>query len=65
MKTVSDLVAPIAGTITEKNPDLESNPETVNSDPYGNGWMIKMTVSDMGDVDSLLDVASYKALIGK
>jgi len=65
VKTVSDLVAPIAGTITEKNPGLESNPETVNSDPYGAGWMIKMTIGSTDDLAGLLDVASYKALIGK
>jgi glycine cleavage system H protein len=65
VKTVSDLVAPIAGTITEKNPDLEANPETVNSDSYGKGWMIKMSIADKGELNDLLDVASYKALIGK
>ena len=65
VKTVSDLVAPIAGTITEKNPDLDANPETVNADPYGNGWMIRMTVADNNDLAGLLDVGAYKALIGK
>lgn len=65
VKTVSDLVAPIAGTITEKNPELESTPETVNSDPYGGGWMIRMTIDSMDEVSGLLDVAGYKALIGK
>jgi glycine cleavage system H protein len=65
VKTVSDLVAPIAGTITEKNPDLEGSPETVNTDPYGKGWMIKMTIDAADDLGALLDAASYKALIGK
>ena len=65
VKTVSDLIAPLAGTITEINPDLEGNPETVNSDPYGKGWMIKMTVVNSGEYDALMDAAQYKALIGK
>jgi glycine cleavage system H protein len=64
VKTVSDLFLPIAGTPTEKNPLLESQPELVNQDPYGDGWMVKMTISNPSEVDSLLDVASYKALIG-
>ena len=65
VKTVSDLYLPIAGTITEVNGDLESNPESVNQDPYGKGWMIKMTVSNTADLDSLLDAAAYTALVGE
>ena len=65
VKTVSDLIAPVAGTITEINAELEGSPETVNSDPYGDGWMVKMTVADMSAVDGLMDAEQYKALIGK
>lgn len=65
VKTVSDLIAPIGGTITEVNPALEGAPETVNSDPYGNGWMVKMTVADASQLDALMDVAAYKQLIGQ
>lgn len=65
VKTVSDLIAPIAGTITEINPELEGSPETVNADPYGKGWMVKMTADNAADIDGLMDAAQYKALIGK
>jgi len=64
VKTVSDLFLPVTGTITEKNSLLDSQPELVNQDPYGDGWMIKMTVSDASQLSSLLDVNAYKALIG-
>ena len=64
VKTVSDLFIPVAGTITEINPALEGSPELVNSDPYGEGWMIKMTVTNPADVDSLLDAAAYQHLVG-
>ena len=64
VKTVSDLFLPLSGTPTEKNPLLESQPELVNQDPYGDGWMIKMTISDPSQIDGLLDVAAYKGLIG-
>jgi glycine cleavage system H protein len=64
VKTVSDLFLPVAGTITEKNSLLDSQPELVNQDPYGDGWMIKMTVSDASQLSGLLDVHAYKALIG-
>lgn len=65
VKTVSDLYLPIAGTITEVNPELEGNPEYVNQDPYGKGWMIKMTLADAGSVSELLDAAAYQALVGE
>ena len=65
VKTVSDLIAPISGTITEINPELEGSPETVNSDPYGAGWMVRMTADNAADIDGLMDAAQYKALIGK
>jgi glycine cleavage system H protein len=64
VKTVSDLFLPVSGTITEKNSLLDSQPELVNQDPYGDGWMIKMTVSDASQLSGLLDVHAYKALIG-
>ena len=55
---------PLSGEIIEFNEDLESNPETVNSDPYGAGWMVKVKVSDVSEVESLLSSEDYKALIG-
>lgn len=64
VKTVSDLFMPIAGEITEFNDILEGSPETVNSDPYGDGWMIKVKMSNPGDTSGLLSAADYKALIG-
>ncbi len=64
VKTVSDLFLPLAGEIIEFNEDLERNPETVNSDPYGKGWMIKIKVSNPADFDALLDNEAYATLIG-
>ena len=63
VKTVSDLFLPVSGTITELNPDLANAPESVNTDPYGSGWMIKMTVNDPADVAALLDAAGYEAVV--
>jgi len=63
VKTVSDLFLPVSGTITELNPALSGAPELVNSDPYGEGWMIKMTVSNPADVEALLDAAGYESLV--
>lgn len=63
VKTVSDLYMPVAGKVTEINPVLDSSPEKVNEDPYGEGWMIKVEVS--GSVDGLLSAAQYRELIGK
>lgn len=63
VKTVSDLFLPVAGTVTEVNPQLEKQPELVNTDPYGNGWMVKMTVSDPAAVAALMDSAAYEALV--
>jgi glycine cleavage system H protein len=65
VKTVSDIIAPLAGAITEINPDLDGSPEIVNSDPYGKGWMVKMTVASMDEYNALLSAEEYKALIGK
>jgi len=63
VKTVSDLYLPIAGTITEVNPALTGSPELVNSDPYGEGWMVKMTVNDPADLDKLMDAAAYGNIV--
>jgi glycine cleavage system H protein len=64
VKTVSDLFLPLSGEIIEFNEDLESNPETVNSDPYGAGWMVKVKVSNSAEWDLLLSSEDYKTLIG-
>ncbi|HVT84622.1 MAG TPA: glycine cleavage system protein GcvH [Chitinophagaceae bacterium] len=64
VKTVSDLYLPVSGTINELNPNLAGVPESVNNDPYGTGWMIKMTVNNPADVDQLMDAAAYEALVG-
>jgi glycine cleavage system H protein len=64
VKTVSDLFLPLSGEIIEFNDDLESNPESVNTDPYGAGWMIKVKISNSAEIDSLLSSESYKELIG-
>ncbi|HTG56590.1 MAG TPA: glycine cleavage system protein GcvH [Niabella sp.] len=64
VKTVSDLYLPVDGTINELNPALGNAPELVNTDPYGEGWMIKMTVDNPADVDALLDAAGYEAVTG-
>jgi glycine cleavage system H protein len=64
VKTVSDLFLPLAGEIIEFNDSLETSPEVVNSDPYGNGWMIKVKVANTADFDQLLSSDDYKTLIG-
>ena len=64
VKTVSDLFLPVSGTINEVNPALESQPELVNTDPYGEGWMIKMTVDNPDDVNKLMDAEAYEKLVG-
>lgn len=64
VKTVSDLFLPVAGTIDEVNPMLEKQPELVNTDPYGDGWMVKMTVTDPAAVNALMDSAAYTSLVG-
>ncbi|MEO8960883.1 MAG: glycine cleavage system protein GcvH [Ginsengibacter sp.] len=63
VKTVSDLFLPVSGTITEINPRLESEPEKVNTDPYGEGWMVKLKVDNPEDVSKLMDVESYQKLV--
>lgn len=64
VKTVSDLFLPLSGEITEFNEELEDEPEKVNQDPYGEGWMIKMTISDLSQVEQLLSAEQYKELVG-
>ncbi len=64
VKTVSDLFIPLSGEIIEFNESLEDEPEKVNSDPYGDGWMVKIKISDPAQVDGLLSDTDYKALIG-
>ena len=65
VKTVSDLFLPIAGTITEVNPALAATPELVNSDPYGEGWMVKMKVKNAADIQELMDADAYAAVAGE
>lgn len=63
VKTVSDLFMPVGGKVLEVNPKLEDNPELVNSDPYGEGWMIKVKMTNPSEAGNLLDAEAYKALI--
>ena len=65
VKAVSDLYCPISGEVTDINEALEDAPETVNKDPYGEGWMIKLKISDSSQLDDLLDAAAYKELAGE
>ncbi|MDX1278722.1 glycine cleavage system protein GcvH [Oceanihabitans sediminis] len=64
VKTVSDLILPLSGEIIEFNESLEDEPEKVNTDPYGDGWMIKLKASDLSQLDDLLSAEDYKTLIG-
>ncbi|MGQ0737841.1 MAG: glycine cleavage system protein GcvH [Bacteroidota bacterium] len=64
VKTVSDLFLPVSGTITELNPALSGAPESVNNDPYGGGWMVKMKVNNPADAEALMDAAAYEAITG-
>jgi glycine cleavage system H protein len=64
VKTVSDLFSPISGTVTEVNAKLTDAPETVNTDPYGEGWIIKMTIKDQSELEGLLTAEAYGELIG-
>lgn len=63
VKAVSDVFAPLSGEITEVNGELNDNPEAINEDPYGAGWLVKVRLSDPSEVDTLLDVDAYKALL--
>lgn len=63
VKTVSDLFLPVSGEVIEFNTALNNNPELINTDPYGDGWVIKMKPSDLGDISHLMDVETYKSFI--
>ena len=64
VKTLSDLFMPLTGTVLEINNDLNDNPELVNSDPYQKGWMVKVAITDLAEVEGLLSAEDYKALVG-
>jgi glycine cleavage system H protein len=64
VKTVSDLFLPVSGTVLEINATLNKQPDLVNTDPYGEGWMIKLAVADIADIDGLMDAAAYEQLVG-
>ena len=64
VKTVSDLFIPVSGEITEMNENLEDNPELINDDPYGDGWIIKMKINDSSELNDLLSPEEYKDLVG-
>ena len=64
VKTVSDLYMPLTATVLEVNDELNNSPELVNSDPYGKGWMVKVTITDVAEVEGLLSAEDYKALVG-
>lgn len=63
VKTVSDLFMPVGGVVKEVNPELESSPELVNKDPYGAGWLIKIAISDLAELDGLLSADEYQAML--
>lgn len=63
VKTVSDLFLPVTGTVIEINPELNNKPELINSDPYGEGWMIKLKVDDKAEVEALMNAGAYAALV--
>jgi len=65
VKTVSDMYAPFSGKVIEVNSILANNPETINTDPYGEGWMLKIEINDSSELNDLLDAAGYKSLIGQ
>jgi glycine cleavage system H protein len=63
VKTVSDLYLPVSGTVTELNPKLNQNPDLVNTDPYGEGWMVRMKFNEAGDIEALMDARAYQSLV--
>jgi glycine cleavage system H protein len=65
VKTVSDLVGPFSGKVTELNTNILDSPELINTDPYGEGWMLKVEITDSSEIDALLDSAAYKELLGQ
>jgi glycine cleavage system H protein len=64
VKTVSDLFLPVSGEVLEFNEALEDAPESVNDDPYGDGWMVKIKIADVSELDGLMDAAAYEAMLG-
>ena len=64
-KSVSDIFAPVSGTVAESNPALDAAPEAVNNDPYGAGWLVRITVADASAIDGLLDAAGYREHVGE
>ena len=64
VKTVSDLFLPVSGEVLEFNEALEDAPESVNDDPYGDGWMVKIKIADASELDGLMDAAAYEAMLG-
>jgi glycine cleavage system H protein len=64
VKTVSDLFMPLTGTVNETNPALDSQPELVNTDPYGKGWMVKISIKNASEIDGLLSAEAYQTLVG-
>jgi glycine cleavage system H protein len=64
VKTVSDLYLPVAGEVLEVNPAIDGQPDLVNSDPYGQGWMVRVRVASVADVEALMDADAYRALVG-
>ena len=64
VKTVSDLFMPISGDIVEVNAELANNPDLINTDPFGNGWIVKIKPSDLSELDQLMDVETYKGFVG-
>jgi glycine cleavage system H protein len=65
VKTVSDLFMPVSGEVLEKNPNIDANPEIVNKDPYGEGWLVRVSIQNPAELEQLLDAAAYKAIIGQ
>ncbi|MEO5644189.1 MAG: glycine cleavage system protein GcvH [Bacteroidia bacterium] len=65
VKTVSDLFMPLSGIVLEKNSAIDANPEVVNKDPYGDGWLVKVSISEPAELAGLLDAAAYRSLIGQ
>jgi len=65
VKTVSDLFMPVSGTVTEVNEELDGNPEAVNDDPYGDGWLVKISLDDVSELDSLLSASEYAEMVGQ
>ena len=65
VKAVAELFAPVSGEVVEVNPVVIDSPETVNEDPYGNGWMVKINMSDPAELDGLMDASGYEAMIGE